>query len=546
MHKVIINRRATIAAFFLLLTFQFSQAQDSLKSILKHSSDYNIKSEVHGQIGMSFLSSNFDSALYHFNQMLVLGLNNGNDTIVGNAKMSIAKAYIYMGNYDHALSQLIDAEEIFSKIKMWDELIRIESNRGTIRYRNNEHDLALNHYNEANRLLDQKQEEVNRYDFIKGTILGNIAVIHENKKKYDEALKIYFEAMQHNKKAGSYNQVAVNVTNIGINYMRQDKLALSIQYLQEGLEMRDSLEDQYGQSRSCIYMSHVLMLRHLYDSAERMAKKGIEIAKQINSPETISFGLDELSQINRKQEKYQKAIESLIEAKVITDSMNQIGNQRKFDLIEKKYEVKLNEAHRDLELRKQSRIYIICAFVLILMLLYILFLLYKSRSEATKKRIRNESLVKVNEALSKEVEYKNKELTTNIVYLMEKNELLNDVSDQLVDLKNDSKIENKKLLQKIIQNINTNKDSDIWQMFEASFLEIYNEFYEKLNKVTAGTLTSNERKLCAFLKLNLSTKEICKLTGQLPSSLDVARGRLRKKIGLAKTGEEISTYLNNL
>lgn len=59
------------------------------------------------------------------------------------------------------------------------------------------------------------------------------------------------------------------------------------------------------------------------------------------------------------------------------------------------------------------------------------------------------------------------------------------------------------------------------------------------------TLTPNERKLCAFLRLNMTTKEIAELTEQSPRAVEVARHRLRKKLKLNRS-ENLTSYLANL
>jgi DNA-binding CsgD family transcriptional regulator len=75
--------------------------------------------------------------------------------------------------------------------------------------------------------------------------------------------------------------------------------------------------------------------------------------------------------------------------------------------------------------------------------------------------------------------------------------------------------------------------------FEEKFSEINDTFYKRLNLKHPG-LTPNDMKLCAFLRLNLSTKEICAITYQTPNAIDVARHRLRKKLGLGQSGNLVA------
>jgi DNA-binding CsgD family transcriptional regulator len=75
--------------------------------------------------------------------------------------------------------------------------------------------------------------------------------------------------------------------------------------------------------------------------------------------------------------------------------------------------------------------------------------------------------------------------------------------------------------------------------------EVHAGFYEKLLKAYPD-LSQNELKLCAFLRLNMSTKDIAELTGQQLPSIDKARYRLRKKLGLASSETNLVTFLSQV
>jgi DNA-binding CsgD family transcriptional regulator len=59
-------------------------------------------------------------------------------------------------------------------------------------------------------------------------------------------------------------------------------------------------------------------------------------------------------------------------------------------------------------------------------------------------------------------------------------------------------------------------------------------------------LTQSELKLCAFLRLNMSTKEISELTGQRILTIDHARYRLRKKLGISNSEINLVTFLSQI
>ena len=148
--------------------------------------------------------------------------------------------------------------------------------------------------------------------------------------------------------------------------------------------------------------------------------------------------------------------------------------------------------------------------------------------------------------LSDEVEYKNKELALNVMNLIKKNELITDISGRLEKLEaNSEDAVVKDEIAQLIRFLKRNSAAEIWDEFEIRFKQVYHSFYENLLH-RFPELTPNELKICALLRLNFSTKEICQLTGQRPSSLDVARYRLRKKLGLANSPVNLVTFLSQV
>ncbi|WP_372916823.1 helix-turn-helix transcriptional regulator [Salegentibacter sp.] len=80
--------------------------------------------------------------------------------------------------------------------------------------------------------------------------------------------------------------------------------------------------------------------------------------------------------------------------------------------------------------------------------------------------------------------------------------------------------------------------------FFSDFEKIYPDFTSSLQKIIPN-ITSNEIKLCALLRLNLSAKEVSELLNITPESVNKARYRLRKKIGL-QAKDDLDIYLLNI
>ena len=89
----------------------------------------------------------------------------------------------------------------------------------------------------------------------------------------------------------------------------------------------------------------------------------------------------------------------------------------------------------------------------------------------------------------------------------------------------------------MIKTIDHNIDeAETWNLFKEAFENTDQDFFKKIKELHSG-LSPNDLKLCAYLRLNLSSKEIAPMLNISPRSVEVKRYRLRKKMNLeAKTG----------
>lgn len=147
------------------------------------------------------------------------------------------------------------------------------------------------------------------------------------------------------------------------------------------------------------------------------------------------------------------------------------------------------------------------------------------------KELENEQkLIKLqNEKLSKDVSAKSKELAASTMSLIKKNELLAIIKEDLKSNAEDTSNKNiKTVVAKISKNIN---DDDTWETFKEAFDNADKDFLKNV-KAAHPNLTPNDLRLCAYLRLNLTSKEIAPLLNISFRSVEIKRYRLRKKMGL--------------
>jgi len=177
-------------------------------------------------------------------------------------------------------------------------------------------------------------------------------------------------------------------------------------------------------------------------------------------------------------------------------------------------------------------------------IIIVLFLYFLQHNRFRRKTLEQKAILLEKEKLEQQLEFKNKELTTNVMYLLKKNEFISSISSQLKTAKQDEKDDKKAVIDKIILALDRSISEDNWTDFEVRFQEVHVGFYNKLNNQFPD-LTPNELRLCAFLRLNMTSKEIAGITYQSPESLKIARYRLRKKLGWERD-ENLVAFLTKI
>ena len=165
-------------------------------------------------------------------------------------------------------------------------------------------------------------------------------------------------------------------------------------------------------------------------------------------------------------------------------------------------------------------------------------LLKQTESELELKELENkQQLMRFNnEKLRQDIDNKNRELGISTMSLIKKNEFLNNIKKELLNSEDNKNI--RQVIKIIDRNLNNNDD---WHVFEEAFNNADKDFLKKIKSVHP-VLTSNDLRLCAYLRLNLSSKEIAPLLNISSRSVEVKRYRLRKKMNL-KHESSLTDYI---
>lgn len=137
------------------------------------------------------------------------------------------------------------------------------------------------------------------------------------------------------------------------------------------------------------------------------------------------------------------------------------------------------------------------------------------------------------EKLKAEIEFKNTELASSTMHLVQKNETINKIRDEVKNVSKKIKDpEAKKEVRKILSLLtNDERLEDDWDNFSYHFDQVHTDFLKRISEAYPQ-LTPKDKKLCAYLRMNLTTKEIAPLLNISVRGVEISRYRLRKKLEL--------------
>ncbi|MCE3074508.1 tetratricopeptide repeat protein [Chryseobacterium gwangjuense] len=210
-----------------------------------------------------------------------------------------------------------------------------------------------------------------------------------------------------------------------------------------------------------------------------------------------------------------------------------------------KHEYELQQRLNKIEQDRKNTLYIVMFIILLLVVAICILFLFNFRNKAEKLRLEKKLIENRERELEIDNQMKEKLLVYKSMEQSKIEEIFKSILEQINVLKskvNDSEIDE---VSRIVNEIKINTKQDSWGDFEYHFLNVHESFYENLDAKHPG-LTNYDKRLAAMLKLKLSTKEISNLLNVTPKTIENSRTRLRKKMNLTNTKEDLSQYLNEL
>lgn len=403
-------------------------------------------------------------------------------------------------------------------------------------------------------------------------LYNNIGSVYLTQNDLTKAHYNYEQALNINKEINNLLFYATLYNNMGIISKTKGNYPTAFSYYNQALELRTQMNDTAGIAQVYNNLGDCYLLTGDVNKSIGVLNEALTFSKLANNLSSQLKAANFLSLAYEKAGRYKQSLEFQRLYNVLKDSINNSDQLRLAGRLEMQYlfdkQQKENELNQQIELARKQRKALI--FMIISGILFSSFIILSLLNRNQKIKIKRNALIQEGLLLesknlslekqflelekanlqkelnfrNKELEFRNKELATHVMYLIRKNEFISSITNRLLELKEQISLKNKGGIHEIVREMKSNVDNTVWGEFEVRFQQVHNDFYTKLNELHPD-LTPNEKKICAFLRLNMTTKDISSITFQTAKSIQVARVRLRKKMGMAQD-ENLIAFLQQL
>ena len=477
------------------------------------------------------------------------GFAQGKDTNHGQQENFIGMQLMSLGLYDEALKHHLDALAYFENHGMTADKVRTKNDIFNVYYR-------TRRLKEGEDILHEALAEVSPADtMLRVTILNNLGIVYASTRRYDKALETYNQTLDlgHNSPEA---QVSAYI-NIADLYFQQGKFRQAEHFLAEGLKIPQKGIKVSSQAQLYLNMALLGVVQDDRQMATAYADKANGLLPRLPRPAQIN-ALAQIADIHLNLADSITALRYIIRYETVRDSVQaNIDNAQLQKLLVAYDTSRLKAKNENLALALSRRTIFIWASVIIILFAIglIVTLVLKRRAEKRSDRIisrQQEQLLELEKERAEReriiqqriIEEKQRQLLSFSTEQAASNEFHSRLDNQITEALHSPDETAKATLADIRQQLAHYRERAIAADFRTYFEQVHPDFFERLN-AQHPALTQNDLRLCAFLYLGMTTKEIASLTYKEVRSVETARMRLRKKLGI-ESGADISKYLHSI
>lgn len=386
-------------------------------------------------------------------------------------------------------------------------------------------------------------------------ILNNIALIHYRKKEYGKSLEYYNRALR----MSGNDSVAMSKinTNIAETYYIQGDYSRAAQYLDRAVALNGFRYDTSEALQA--WLNKALLLAQTGKRPQALAiAADVERNMSKRTPERLVDTYTQLSEIKLATGDSIAALRDILRARTLSDSLSATrGNDQIRQLLALYNTERLQRHNADLEasVRRRNLTIVGITIASLLFVAFAIYLVRRIRADRRKNaliRRQSEQLMEFErrehgrkeKEYREELDHKNRQLTSFSIDAAAISELHKRIHDSLTALRRGAEKSVRAALDENISLLRNFTRAEVQEDFRVYFNEVNPEFLRRLSE-RFPNLTQMDLRLCSYLYLGMTTKEIAALTFREIRSVESSRLRLRKKLGI--TGDvSLHDFLHSL
>ncbi len=451
------------------------------------------------------------------------------------------------------LSPTNSNSDFIEKYKIYNDMLALFEKTGDLRYQGNtnrwlgilmaeldEPELALNYLQTANKLYQEAGAT-----YLMQTNQINLSVTYQKLGQLDKTIEI-LETLAADSAVSTDTIVLIavysNLFNLKPEGPQKDAYNMEAHRL-----ARLYRKNSYQYYLTLINLGGYYLKTNQTDSAFSGFFEAYDFAKKNNISRFMAPVLEGLARTCAQQGKWQDAYayqEKYIQVKDSISGIDKISaiNKMESGLAIKEYQNQLIIEQQKNELnRKQTLLTIILLSSFLLIGVFILLTIWQ-KNRITASRLRNEELE--NKSLQQEIDLRNRELSATSLILSEKNGILNSIVSQMEKFRKNGDMTKpcETTLKKMISS-NLQSENE-WESFKIHFEKVHPDFFSKL-KERYPELSENELKLCAYIRIGMTPKQISQMISVLPNTIKTNRYLVRKKMKL-QTKDSLDEHIRSI
>jgi tetratricopeptide (TPR) repeat protein len=382
---------------------------------------------------------------------------------------------------------------------------------------------------------------INKKLNIKNALIKNYNNLGANYRKQnlpDEALKVYDLAYDEIRKLNQPMLLAQNLTNRANILEKKGDLTNAERYFLECEKISRVNGIVYGTLLSQLNLGNLYRQMKKYDQAKDRLELALKLSKELSAIRELTLTYERLAWLAKDEKNYEQAYSYISNFHALNDSLISESVKRKAAELKEKYETKVKEKEiLSLSKQKLYHQFLITLMFLALLVLIIMLQWWKNKhklaiEEKQKQELKKNYLIEVIRIRDNEISAQ----ASQLIYIQkqlaqEKTKFLKEELDEK------EKLDNEDLLF-------TNKSmAHIKQEFDLK-LTSNNEGFFKALLQNHPSLSPSELKLCAYLRLNLSTKDLAIILNKSTRTIETSRTNIRKKMNLNPQDNLVTSLLS--